>query len=64
MDKSADGRVDGLPGEPGVEACRSCEGRGWKLVFRLRVLPMSETSFRQPRTICMDCLGTGYVDAA
>ncbi len=61
MDKPADGQVDTLPGK---EVCRSCEGRGWKLVFRLRVLPMSESSFRQPRTTCMDCWGTGHVGAA
>jgi len=38
--------------------CRSCEGRGWKLVSPVRMVPVAEGTLKLRRRVCLDCIGS------
>src|SRR5947207_8865151 len=52
------------PSDDRVRGCVSCDGRGWKLVSRRRVLPVREDVVRLTRRPCPDCCGGSVINAA
>jgi len=47
-----------------ILACRSCEGRGWKLVSSRWVVMVAEVAVRVVRQPCLDCGGQATRRAA
>ncbi len=45
------------------KSCRSCGGRGFKLVSSRRSMRVAEGTYVMRRKPCLDCLGLGWVQA-